>query len=118
MWTYFKKEEFECKCGCGFNEIDDTFVTMLDRLRAMVGTALVVNSGCRCEQYNRLVGGKPASAHLDGYAADIACKNSSLRFDIIEAALEIGITRIGVYPTFIHLDIDPKKPRRVLWPDE
>lgn len=45
--------------------------TVLDPLREDWGSAVIVNSGFRCEKLNKLVGGSPTSAHKLGYAADI-----------------------------------------------
>lgn len=44
---------------------------VLDPLREWYGKPIYVNSGYRCPQLNRMVGGKPTSQHLTGEAADI-----------------------------------------------
>ena len=44
---------------------------MLDPLREWYGKPIAVNSGYRCPQLNRLVGGAASSQHLKGEAADI-----------------------------------------------
>lgn len=44
---------------------------VLDPLREWYGKPIYVNSGYRCPQLNRMVGGKPTSQHLKGEAADI-----------------------------------------------
>lgn len=44
---------------------------VLDPLREWYGKPIYVNSGYRCPQLNRMVGGKPTSLHLKGEAADI-----------------------------------------------
>ena len=81
MWRFpnFTRDEFACKCGCGFDEIDPLIVTTLQRLRDEVQRPVIVNSGCRCAEHNLKVGGRPAvpsipgtgSRHLYGKAADI-----------------------------------------------
>lgn len=44
---------------------------VLDPLREWYGKSVTVNSGYRCPQLNRLVGGAASSQHLKGEAADI-----------------------------------------------
>lgn len=44
---------------------------VLDPLREWYGRPVYVNSGYRCPQLNRMVGGAPASQHMKGEAADI-----------------------------------------------
>ena len=51
---------------------------LLDPLRAAYGAPIHVNSGYRCEQLNRAVGGVENSAHLDGWAADLRPTRGSL----------------------------------------
>lgn len=59
MWTFrnFKRDEFVCPCGCGFDDIDPLIVTTLQRLRDEVQRPVVVNSGCRCKAHNAAVKG-------------------------------------------------------------
>ena len=75
MWTWrfpnFTRDEFACKCGCGFDEIDPLLVSTLQRLRDEVQLPVVVNSGCRCKAHNAAVKGAPNSQHMRGKAADI-----------------------------------------------
>jgi zinc D-Ala-D-Ala carboxypeptidase len=48
----------------------------LDRIREEWGHAIIVSSGYRCAELNRLVGGAPNSQHKSGCAADIKAVNS------------------------------------------
>ena len=115
MAKYFKQSEFECKCGCGLYNLSEELLAKLDIIREKVGKPLIINSACRCEEHNRKIGGKTDSAHLKGYAVDISAKNGRDKFLIIENAIRLGISRIGVYKDFIHLDIDPSKDDSVVW---
>ena len=58
----FKVAEFACKCGCGKNDIDQRIINMAQSLRDALGVPIRVNSGCRCEARNTLVGG--AKKHI------------------------------------------------------
>jgi len=110
---YFKKSEFECPC-CG--ALPSTwFMHTIDQARGLAQIPFRINSGMRCPEHNKKVGGVKDSAHTNGEACDIQCKHPQYRFKIVNAALNCGITRIGIYGTFIHLDTDKTKPQEVIW---
>lgn len=48
---------------------------VLDPLRRLYGKPIKINSGFRCQQLNKLVGGVPNSWHQYGNAADIHINN-------------------------------------------
>ena len=52
---HFKQEEFTCKCGCGFNNINDELVLLLDIARGLAKVPFSINSAYRCEKHNRLL---------------------------------------------------------------
>jgi len=112
---YFKKEEFTCECGCGLNNISDNLLHKLDEARELSGIPYSVNCGTRCPKHNKEVKGELDSAHLFGFAVDISARTSQEKFSIVSALLKVGFTRVGIYATFIHADIDPQKPQKVIW---
>ena len=63
---YFKKHEFACKCGCGFNNIDLKLVKILDEIRTYFNRPIQISSGCRCTKHNKNVGGVANSRHVIG----------------------------------------------------
>lgn len=93
------------------------FVKILDTLRDRAGFPLVINSGYRTPAHNAKVGGKSESAHIEGVAADIACSTSGDTFEIVKSAFDLGIKRVGIAETFVHLDMSMNTniPQRVLW---
>jgi len=111
----FSRSEFACKCGCGFDNIKEHHVLMLQKIRDKVGFGMHITSGCRCQNHNDAVGGVPNSAHPRGEASDISCMDAEQRFKLVYAALEIGFNRIGIAKTFIHLDKDPFLPSPRIW---
>ena len=111
----FNENEFDCHCGCGLNNINTDLVYKLDEARELAGVAFSINSACRCKKRNTSEGGEKLSSHLDGLAVDIKVLGSAHRFLILKSLLAVGFTRIGVYETFIHCDIDETKPRNVVW---
>jgi uncharacterized protein YcbK (DUF882 family) len=113
---YFKFSEFDDKTEVNSGlMMNPSFVQTIDQIRAKLGHPLHINSGYRTESHNALVGGVPGSAHTKGLACDIECIDGSTRFQLIKYALDLGIKRIGIGDTFIHLDGDLDKPQEVIW---
>ena len=107
---HFEREEFACKDGCGFDDVDLRLVGVLELLRTIINAEIVITSGCRCENHNREVGGKPESYHLGGGAADFTMSN---KFDLAEAFGLLCNWSGGVHiyedRNFIHLDMGLKR---------
>lgn len=74
---------------------------VLQPLRDTLGEPMEVNSGYRCPELNRLVGGTSTSQHLKGEAADIASDNP---LALAQLAYDLGLPydQMIVYPTFVH----------------
>ena len=113
---HFKIEEFDSPDmpGSGQN-MDAQFLEKLDMLRGACGFPFKINSGYRSKLHNAKVGGKSGSSHTKGLAVDIHCTESSKRCKIVQHALNMGITRIGIANTFVHLDVDNDKVSNVIW---
>lgn len=119
-WPYihFNRSEFICNCEglCNkFDGIDRDLVATLDLMREDLGLPLIVNSGLRCPEHNRNVGGSSDSRHLYGLAADISLPKGYTSADMEELAEEYEPFLnggIGLYDTFIHLDV---RGRRARW---
>lgn len=103
----FYRDEFACRCGCGFDAVDWRLVEGLQRLRDILQAGIHVNSGCRCAAHNRAVGGSPNSQHLLGKAADIVGRGYSPQAvaDFAAVLHEFADSGIGVYGTFTHVDV-------------
>ena len=112
---YFKLSEFDSPDLVGSGEaMDRDFLSRLDQARSLCDIAFKITSGYRTEDHNRKVGGVSNSSHTKGLAADIACTNSSARHIIVTALLKVGLNRIGIADTFIHVDRDPSKVANVI----
>jgi uncharacterized protein YcbK (DUF882 family) len=113
---YFKLSEFDSPDLPGSGaEMNQEFLHMLDAAREIYGKPMHVNSGYRTESHNKKVGGVNSSSHLKGLAADISCKSSSDRFNMVQAFIKVGFKRIGVASGFIHIDNDKDKSQDVMW---
>ncbi len=116
LWPNFTAEEVECKCGCGFvPEVE--FMHLLQRLRDRVAFPLQINSGFRCIEYDRKIGG--VGAHSTGLAVDIGVGREDA-FHVVKWATHFGFTGIGVKGSgdtrFIHIDAIPVGPTRpTIW---
>jgi zinc D-Ala-D-Ala carboxypeptidase len=110
--TYFYDKELTCKCGCGMT-VQPDFLKKLNDLRELLKVPLVLTSAARCPIHNVKVGGAPSSKHKDGIAVDIAAKDGNMKYKIIEGALKLGFTGIGIHKDFIHLDT--RKESQVVW---
>ena len=114
--THFKLSEFDSPDLKGSGQLmDETFLSMIEEARAKANIPFKINSGYRTAAHNKKVGGVKGSSHTRGLACDISCVDGNSRFIIINALLDVGFNRIGVYRTFIHCDIDNDKPRNVMW---
>ena len=86
-------------------EVRDSIKALVDEvlqpLRTAWGKPLSINSGYRCPELNREVGGVPTSQHVKGEAADIAC-GDPLALAQLAYDLALPYDQMIVYPTFVH----------------
>jgi len=108
----FSKEEFACECGCGFDDVSQELVDVLQDLRDHFKEPVRITSACRCAEHNKDVGGALKSKHLLGIAADIVVSKVSHRLvqDYLEAKYP-DTYGIGRYKSFTHIDVREKKAR-------
>jgi len=104
----FEDKEFYCPCkNCKKDKLpDDKLVTLLQNLRDKLNQPIYITKGggIRCRNYNKIIGGYVDSPHLYGKATDIHVKDMDI-VSLAKQARDIGFSRIGLYRTFIHLDI-------------
>jgi uncharacterized protein YcbK (DUF882 family) len=110
---HFHRREFACKCGCGFDGISPALVKVLEKIRAELGAPIHVVSGCRCAKRNAAVGGVKHSQHVLGTASDITADGKPPKQVHAVAARVLGNTGgLGLYPTFVHVDVRQNGPAR------
>lgn len=113
---HFQQSEFDSPDEPGSGaKMDGHLLELVDELRDRLGFPLTVNSGYRTPAHNKKEGGKSNSAHLRGLAVDLAAKGGSVKYAIVQEAMKMGFTRIGIGKNFIHLDIDESLPQEVIW---
>src|SRR6478736_3199445 len=101
---HFLVDELACRC-CGLFTMPAQMLVFLEDVREEYGRAMVINSAQRCKAHNAKVGGKPNSAHVLGLAVDVKIGDGYERNRLIRAAIKHGVEGIGVYASFIHIDI-------------
>ena len=74
---HFSRWEFACHCAedCGFAAVDVGLLKILEAVRNHYNIPVIINSGCRCLNFNRSIGSEDNSQHVRGLAADITIKN-------------------------------------------
>lgn len=89
MKSYFTIEEL-CKSETAdLYNIDNTpsddiivhlkmLIDFLNPIREAWGSAIIVTSGYRCPELNKLIGGSKTSVHKIGFAVDIVPKNGNI----------------------------------------
>lgn len=109
-WPNFRYEELECRDGTGLLLVP----AALDRLQALrdrIKQPVLVASAYRSVGYNRAIGAAPRSMHLSGLAFDVHSPRMSLD-DLARNAIEVGFSGIGLYRTFVHIDLGPRREWR------
>tara|TARA_B110000902_G_scaffold203728_1_gene231593 strand:- start:36 stop:398 length:363 start_codon:yes stop_codon:yes gene_type:complete len=102
-FTYFDLEDFDCQ-ETGDNEMDVEFIHQLDQLREACGFPFIITSGFRSKDHSIEKRKEKAGTHAQGIAADIKVSNGNQRYKIVEQAIQMGFTGIGIARTFIHVD--------------
>lgn len=92
---------------------------VLDGLREIYGKPITVNSGYRCPELNKAVGGSKTSDHMNGFSVDITAsckKENAILFQIIKDNFDFDqlIWEKGnsEYPDWIHVSYNPNRLRK------
>ena len=109
---HFQVREFACSDGTDTVFVSPELVEVLEKLRAHFGGPVHVLSGYRTETKNKAVGGAAYSRHKYGMAADITVEGAAP--SAVAAYTETLLPDrggIGVYGTFVHVDVRPVRSR-------
>lgn len=106
---YFETKELACRCGCGQEVMDNNFMQHLIGLRVAINIPMQIHSGLRCIAHNKEVRGSSTSSHLSGRAVDVKATSAGDKMILVKAAINAGMTSIGIYDTFIHIALDPAR---------
>ena len=120
---YFTIEELSTSSVAEKNNIDNTpDVYAIDNLHELVNNILdparealkepiYVNSGYRCEELNRIVGGVSTSQHCKGEAADIYCIHMDRLLEILKT---LDFDQLIIYKSkgFYHVSYTTRRKNR------
>ena len=87
-------------------EVRDNIIALvedvLQPLRDAWGGPLFINSGYRCLELNKAVGGVPTSQHVLGQAADVGVTDPYALAKLVKK-MRLDIDQMIIYPDFLHL---------------
>ncbi|WP_299231692.1 D-Ala-D-Ala carboxypeptidase family metallohydrolase [uncultured Halomonas sp.] len=109
---HFRRAEFACRDGCGFDTVDAQTLEILEAVRVAFGSPVIINSGCRCPAHNAAVGGVPNSQHVLGRAADIRVVGHEPADVYSWIEQRFPAASLGLYSTFVHVDTRTGGPAR------
>lgn len=89
----------------------------MQKARDLFGKPLSIGSGYRCPRLNKAVGGATRSEHLDALGVDIPTRNftQAETIKLIEIFIGLGVKRIGIAKTFIHVGFSSDRPQNVVF---
>lgn len=91
----------------GVENLTPEMKAIVDQLEDKIGK-VTITSGAR--------DGIGSSAHNAGLAVDIRAWDGKTKYAIVNAALELGIKRVGIYDRHVHIDIDSTKTHQnTIW---
>ena len=111
-FKYFQLSDFDCQ-ETGENEMDSSFIVDLDGLREACGFPFIITSGYRDPMHSVERHKTKGGQHTLGIAADIRIHHGADRYTIVQNALAMGFTGIGIAKTFVHVDVRESTP--VIW---
>lgn len=113
--AHFNKSEFICKCGkCKSLEMKKDLIDYLEELRSALGAdKCIINSGYRCNAYNKKIGGSANSKHCLGMAADVSFYKG--KYLISAKAVCVMAQRLGIFGGIAYISdnathLDCRKP--------
>ena len=118
---HFRVAEFDCNhCGQYGSMVDPQLLVVLEELRAHFnGSPVTINSGVRCPEHNRNVGGASNSCHLShGSLTGKPCAADIVVSGQAPSTVHAYLTSkypdrygIGHYSSFTHIDVREQKAR-------
>ena len=115
--THFSREEFRCRCGCGYDTVDTELLQILEFIRQHYQKPVTITSGCRCKAHNESIGGSDNSQHIYGRAADFQVEDVR-PLEVYELIDNIHPNKygLGVYirgnSGWVHIDSRTDSPAR------
>ena len=99
---HFNESEFN-----EFDKMDKALLIMLDNLREVYGYPIKITSSYRSPEHPIESRKTKPGEHAHGAAVDMVCVGGEATFKLVEAAIKVGFTRIGISrkKNFVHVGI-------------
>ena len=114
IMQHFTLDEFRCPC-CYRKDMQPKALVAFDKIRDRAKVPMIVTSGYRCLAHNTKINASTNSSHLRGHGGDFAVSDARTRYRLLYAALEVGVSRVGIGKNHIHFDVDPSLDQCVVW---
>ena len=110
---HFKVREFACSDGSDVVFVATSLVDILEAIRVHFGRPVTITSGYRTVSYNAgLKNSSKKSQHCNGLAADIQVEgHTPLEVYNYTCSLLGDHGGVGIYNTFVHVDVRAVKSR-------
>lgn len=98
-----------------FRNIIEITIPKMNTIREFLGVPIKVNSGYRCPELNKKVGGVPTSYHTKGLAVDgvpVGITPKEAWEKLKDSPYSQLLDQCILYPTFIHFGFSKKTPRQ------
>ena len=111
--THFQLHEFACTDGSKPVFLSQALVNILEAIRVHFGRPVTITSGYRTVSYNAgLKNSSKKSQHCNGLAADIKVEgHTPLEVYNYACSLLGDHGGVGIYNTFVHVDVRATKSR-------
>jgi putative chitinase len=89
----------------------------MEKVRALLGKSIRVNSWLRLPEVNVAVGGSKVSSHMDGWAIDFSCPAFGAPYDVAKAINESDIKYsqlIHEFGRWVHISFAPDMKQQAL----
>ena len=88
----------------------------MEKVRTLLANPIRVNSGYRCPELNKAVGGSKTSAHMTGYAVDFVCQKFGSPIQVVKAIAGSSIVfdQCIQEGSWVHISFDPRARRQLL----
>jgi len=110
---HFNESEFN-----EFDKMDKALLIMLDNLREVYGYPIKITSSYRSPEHPIEARKTKPGEHAYGAAVDMVCVGGEATFKLVEAAIKVGFTRIGISrkKNFVHVGIGYEgAPPMTIW---
>ena len=111
--THFSVYEFKCKDNSRVIVLNKALIDLLEKIRLHYNLPVTINSGYRTVAYNSSIkNASPKSQHILGNAADIVVKGVSPAkvYAWLNSSYPNSLG-LGIYDTFVHVDVREGKSR-------